>query len=486
MRVMEMHAPMRVVQRGKGRTATAAAAYRAADRIECERTGQVHDYTKKRGVEDTEIHTAGDAPEWARDRHRLWNAAEMREKHPRAQTAREVEVGFPHEFNAEQRKEAGRGIAKLFVTRYGSAADIAWHEPGRKGDQRNYHAHILFTNRAVTADGWAKNKRNALDDITAARDENGETLKDRDGKTVTNAQLELKSLRGAIAGVMNSIAARDRVAVFVEHLSFEERGLDREATQHLGPDATEMERRGETTNIGDKNRSIEARNASREELQAKYDNVIDFALARRKRDRQEPWTNFYRDTQSRRAALDAALQRQYAQQELDARNEWQDLRQQRSGRNVFARLWHRATGRKRLEDERMDGLNSTLHIIEMKKREAFEQFEGERRARLDAMKSEMANADREDREKFAAFLQAQESSSEAGTNASEAFGLAEWEYDDVEIHSNDIPAGQELPAHEGTSTPQAKAETARRIEAFKERMRSSSSARDRGTDRSIG
>lgn len=125
MRVMELHAPLKIVQRSKGRTATAAAAYRAAARIEDERTGQVHDYQKKRGVEHTELLAADGAPAWTRDRAALWNAAERREKHPRAQTAREVEIGFPAEFNAAQRVEAGRNVAKLLIARYGSATDVA-------------------------------------------------------------------------------------------------------------------------------------------------------------------------------------------------------------------------------------------------------------------------------------------------------------------------------------------------------------------------
>ena len=67
MRVIELHSPLRVVQRSKGRTATAAAAYRAAERIECERTGQVHDYTRKQGVEHKALLLPDNAPLGKRD-----------------------------------------------------------------------------------------------------------------------------------------------------------------------------------------------------------------------------------------------------------------------------------------------------------------------------------------------------------------------------------------------------------------------------------
>lgn len=424
MRVMEMHASMRIVQRSKGRTATAAAAYRSAARIECERSGQVHDYTKKRGVEATEIHTAPDAPDWARDRSRLWNAAEMREKHPRAQTAREVEVSFPHEFNAEQRREAGRGIAQLFVSRYGSAADVAWHEPNREGDQRNYHAHVLFTTRGIDGDGWAATKRSKLDEKQVYTDERGDVT--------TGGQEELKSLRGAIANVLNGIAARDRLEVYVEHLSFEERGLDREATQHMGPDATEMERRGEDSDIGNKNREVRADNARREELQAEYDNVVDIALARQQRNRREPWLVFYRESQLKRERLNETLDRQYAQQHKDAAAELQQMQQAQASRNFFARTWHRWTGRQKLEDERADGLNSTLRIIEEKKRLAYERFETERVQRLEAMKADMQQADRADRERFEEFLRTQE------RRPAEDRQERSWDFDEGDINDDAV------------------------------------------------
>ena len=51
------HMSVKPVSRSKGRSSTAAAAYRAACKIEDERTGLEHDYTKKEGVKHTEIIT---------------------------------------------------------------------------------------------------------------------------------------------------------------------------------------------------------------------------------------------------------------------------------------------------------------------------------------------------------------------------------------------------------------------------------------------
>mgnify|MGYP000871572109 FL=1 len=62
------------IARSAGRSATAAAAYRAGCMVVDTRTGEIHDYTKKRGVMHAEIILpgAGQAP----DRAEFWNSVE--------------------------------------------------------------------------------------------------------------------------------------------------------------------------------------------------------------------------------------------------------------------------------------------------------------------------------------------------------------------------------------------------------------------------
>src|SRR5512139_2719358 len=86
------HLSVKTVGRSRGRSATAAAAYRAAARIEDERTGLIHDYSRKGGVLYREIVTPDDAPAWVRDRAQLWNAAELAENRKNSTVAREFEV----------------------------------------------------------------------------------------------------------------------------------------------------------------------------------------------------------------------------------------------------------------------------------------------------------------------------------------------------------------------------------------------------------
>lgn len=77
-----------VISRSAGRSATAAAAYRAGERIRDERTATTFDYTKRSGVEHTEIIVLDSAPDWMRERSKLWNAVEITEKRKDSQLTR--------------------------------------------------------------------------------------------------------------------------------------------------------------------------------------------------------------------------------------------------------------------------------------------------------------------------------------------------------------------------------------------------------------
>src|SRR3546814_6338577 len=89
------HLSAKVIGRGSGRSAVAAAAYRAASRLHDERLGRDHDFTSKTGVIHSEVMLPEDAPERLHDRETLWNEVEAVEKRKDAQLAREVEFAIP-------------------------------------------------------------------------------------------------------------------------------------------------------------------------------------------------------------------------------------------------------------------------------------------------------------------------------------------------------------------------------------------------------
>ena len=225
------HLSVKTISRSAGRSATAAAAYRAGAKITDERTGEIHDYTRKGGVESAALILPDNAPEWARDRAHLWNAAEQAEKRKNSTVAREFEIALPSELSPAEREKLAHDFARELVKRHGCAADVAIHAPGKEGDNRNHHAHILLSTRRLDADGFGEKTR----ELDSAK---------------TGAAI-ITEWRERFAQLQNERLREAGHSVQVDHRSLEAQGIDREPTQHLGPAATGYERRtGERSRKG--------------------------------------------------------------------------------------------------------------------------------------------------------------------------------------------------------------------------------------------
>lgn len=153
------HLRATMISRSAGRSATAAAAYRVGERIEDHRTGLTFDYRARGGVDHVETLAPANAPAWVQDRSALWNAVEAAETRKNSQVAREIRVALPAELDHGQRVELVREFCQREFVARGMVADIALHAPGREGDDRNHHAHILLTTREIGPEGFgAKNR----------------------------------------------------------------------------------------------------------------------------------------------------------------------------------------------------------------------------------------------------------------------------------------------------------------------------------------
>lgn len=256
-----------VVRRSKGASAVAKSAYNARAALLNEQTGQAHDYTRAEGLLFEGIFAPKDAPEWARDRERLWNEAEKTEKRKDAQLARNIELSLPHELTSEQREQLLKDFVRENFVRQGMVADAVIHAPDREGDERNFHAHILLTMREIGPDGFAKAK---------ARD--------------WNSKEQLQTWRENWERTANRYLERHGHEARIDHRSLAAQGIDREPTEHKGPTASQLEREGKPTERGDINRAIEARNAERQALRANYD-ILRLAEAyekARKQNKEQP------------------------------------------------------------------------------------------------------------------------------------------------------------------------------------------------------
>lgn len=310
------HCSVKPVSRGAGKSGTAAAAYRAGVCLKDERTGEVHDYTRKQGVEHTEL-VFPSGVNMSRDE--LWNAAEGAEKRKDARIAREFELALPAELTKEQRRELATGFARHLVEQYGVAADVALHEPNRKGDQRNHHAHILITTRQISAQGLG-NKTDLEQEDKALRAQ---------GKDTGRQQIE--TLRAAWAAQCNRALQRAGHHERVSHKSLAAQGIEREPTSHLGPVATAMERRGERSERGNLNRG-QGNQAEREELAAleQQQSGMNAARSRAHQWRQEQ-ARAAAEAQ-RRAELERERQRQERAQKLEAERKAREKQRQKEPR----------------------------------------------------------------------------------------------------------------------------------------------------------
>ena len=251
------HLSVKTIGRSEGRSATAAAAYRAGDRIADERTGLAHDYTRRSGVEHTEIFLPEHAPQWAGNRERLWNAAEAAEKRINSTVAREFEVALPTELSREERRELVREMACELVKRHGLVVDASIHKPGKIGDHRNHHAHILCSTRRLGAEGFTEKSRE-LDDRKSG---------------------EVEYWRKSWAEACNRHLALAGHEIRVDHRSLSARGIERAPGIHLGPNVIRMERRGLRTDRGETGLKIERQNEEVRGISAK---IIDLAAARKR------------------------------------------------------------------------------------------------------------------------------------------------------------------------------------------------------------
>lgn len=149
------HCHVQAISRGSGRSSVAAAAYRSGTRLIDERTGTVHDYTRKGGIVHSEVILPDDAPQYWRDRSQLWNDAERAERGSNACVAREVEYALPREFDLQTQIEFARTYAQTFADE-GMCVDFSIHDE-RNG---NPHVHMLLASRPCDAGGFSAKSEN--------------------------------------------------------------------------------------------------------------------------------------------------------------------------------------------------------------------------------------------------------------------------------------------------------------------------------------
>jgi ATP-dependent exoDNAse (exonuclease V) alpha subunit len=262
------HFSAQMISRSTGRSATAAAAYRSGQEITDQRTGEVHDYSRKGGVVHSEVLAPDGAASWVFDRSALWNAVEVAEKRKDAQLAREVEVALPRELGLSEQVDLLRGFVQEHFVSRGMVADIAVHEVKARDGERQPHAHVMLTTRQLAPEGFGGKAREWNDRALLEGWREGwaihvnQTL-ERSGH---EQRVDHRSLAAQRAEALE--IANDNARPETERAQASERAdeLDREPLPTVSLAVIEMERQGIRTERGNQLREVQARNAERASL----------------------------------------------------------------------------------------------------------------------------------------------------------------------------------------------------------------------------
>nr|WP_015060801.1 MobA/MobL family protein [Psychrobacter sp. DAB_AL60]AFF18232.1 MobA [Psychrobacter sp. DAB_AL60] len=271
-----VHISTKAISRKAGQSAVACAAYRAGDVLDDAKYGKTHDYGKKSGVMSSDIVLpfALKALGVSVDRETLWNTAEAAESRSDSRVAREWLINLPHELSESERYELAINFAQKLVDDMDVIADVCIHRPVMKlpfdpdakpsskrlregeenPDPRNFHAHIMVTTRAPLV---GPNKTLAFNPKLKTQFE--WSNKKRKAKGLPSSMQEIKRIREMWVDTANKVLAQHHLPL-MDARSYQDQGLDQQPTIKMGVEATAMERRGITTEKGNTNRAIKARN----------------------------------------------------------------------------------------------------------------------------------------------------------------------------------------------------------------------------------
>ena len=317
------HLEAKIVSRGAGRSAVAAAAYLSCSRMLNEYDGVQHDYTRKQGLVWQAVFLPDMAPvEW-QDREKLWNAVEETEKTKDSRLAREFVAALPIELSRQQQIALLQKFVREQFVAEGMCADVAVHDT----DGHNPHAHILLTVRPLTetgawqyktekeylcvkggeergftaaefksaqAEGWEKQYQYKVDKkkvymAPSQAEKCGYERVSKYPKSTKygrqnpisarwNSEEHLLVWREAWATAANRCLELAGHGERIDHRSHAARGLEERPTVHEGVAAQALERRGILSDRCELNRQIKADNALLRELKAELKKLSDLVV----------------------------------------------------------------------------------------------------------------------------------------------------------------------------------------------------------------
>jgi len=237
--------------RGAGHSAIAGVAYRLGLRLYDRRTGEWHDYRRRKlGEEIVRSLTVAPegAPPWATDPQELWNRVEAAEKRKDAQVARDYRIPIPFGLSDQHAGDLAEEAARFICRELHTAVSLGLHRDAdvdalgetKPAEKVGFHAHIYFPTRR-------------LEDIQG---EDGTSTWGLGAKLVL---LSNKNTSGAFverlnekwAELANAYTTANQLPADYDHRSYVRQELPFTPQPTLGAAVTAMERRGFFTRRGD-------------------------------------------------------------------------------------------------------------------------------------------------------------------------------------------------------------------------------------------
>lgn len=315
------HLEAKVISRGIGRSAVAAAAYMSCSKIFNDYDGVQHDYARKHGLIYEQVLLPPQAPPEWQDRSVLWNAVEEAEKSKDSRLAREFVVALPVELSKEQNISLISEYVKDNFVADGMCANFCIHDT----DGHNPHAHIMLTVRpldkngkwqsktekeylcvkngeergftsaefkAAQADGWEKQYQYFVGKkkvyMPPSQAEGLERVSKYPKSTrygrqnpITerwNSEEQLKIWRKSWADISNKYLELAKSKNRIDYRSHKERGIDEQPTVHEGVYARRIEKNGGISERCEINRQIKADNKVLREIKAAIKKLLETAV----------------------------------------------------------------------------------------------------------------------------------------------------------------------------------------------------------------
>ena len=205
----------------------ASASYRSDEALYSERTDEKIKFRNHTVKPESMILTPQHAPDWTKDRQRLWNEVDKVEKHnaktKNPRLAKEVLLSLPNDFDREVQTEITKDFIKSEFVDKGMVADISIH----RDDMNNPHAHVLLTQRPFNSDGtWGKKTK-----TRTQYNENGDAILNKNGNKVRKqerfADFDFKEVRKHWELKLNQYSEREQSLRRYDSRSFEAQGLEK-------------------------------------------------------------------------------------------------------------------------------------------------------------------------------------------------------------------------------------------------------------------